>query len=152
MPSDVFLVDSNVLIRWAQLHDPNHSVVSRALNRLVQSHAVLYYTSQNLGEFWNTVTRPIDRNGYGLSPKEANELAQEIEAQFRLLPDSILVHQEWRRMLVDYGISGVQVHDARLVAAMRVHGVKHILTFNARDFRRFADVSAVFPQDLLAGA
>jgi hypothetical protein len=31
---------------------------------------------------------------------------------------------------------GVQVHDARLVAAMKVHGVTRILTINIRDFSR----------------
>jgi hypothetical protein len=36
-----------------------------------------------------------------------------------------------------YAVSGVQVHDARLVAVMKVHGVAHILTLNAADFRRY---------------
>ena len=146
------LVDSNVLLRWAQRSDPAYLAVRQAFDLLVRSGTVLYYTSQNLAEFWNTLTRPSDRNGDGLTPVEANALAEEVEAEFRLLPDSILVHQEWRRMLVDYGLSGAQVHDARLAAAMRVHGVKRILTFNARDFRRFADVEAVTPQDLIASS
>ncbi len=37
-----------------------------------------------------------------------------------------------------YGVSGVQVHDARLVAAMISHGATHILTFNTADFARYA--------------
>jgi predicted nucleic acid-binding protein len=49
------------------------------------------------------------------------------------------------------GVSGVQVHDARLVAAMRVHGVKRILTFNERDFARYADVEAVHPRSVGLG-
>jgi predicted nucleic acid-binding protein len=49
---------------------------------------------------------------------------------------------------VDYRVSGVQVHDARLVAAMRVHGVRRILTFNTKDFARFDDIEAVHPADL----
>jgi predicted nucleic acid-binding protein len=39
---------------------------------------------------------------------------------------------------VDYGVSGVQVYDARLAAAMIVHNVTHILTFNTSDFARYA--------------
>jgi predicted nucleic acid-binding protein len=46
------------------------------------------------------------------------------------------------------GVSGVQVHDARLVAAMRVHGVKSILTFNDRDFTRYTDIDAVHPRSV----
>lgn len=35
-----------------------------------------------------------------------------------------------------YGITGVQVHDAWFVAAMNVHMVTHLLTFNVTDFAR----------------
>src|SRR5437762_12397252 len=68
-----------------------------------------------------------------LSPQETDRRAKHFEEKLRLLPDSLAVHEEWRKLLVTYGVSGVQVHDARLAAAMRVHGVKRILTFNERD-------------------
>jgi hypothetical protein len=44
----------------------------------------------------------------------------------------------------------VQVHDARLVAAMEVQGISHILTFNVTDFVRYPDITVVHPQDLAA--
>ena len=44
-----------------------------------------------------------------------------------------------------HGISGIQVYDTRLVAAMQVHGVPRILTFNDRDFARYDGVDAVHP-------
>lgn len=65
-----------------------------------------------------------------------------------MLPDSLAVHEEWRKLLVTHSISGVQVHDARLVAAMRVHGVKRILTFNHKDFARFTDIEAGHPRNV----
>jgi predicted nucleic acid-binding protein len=65
-----------------------------------------------------------------------------------LLADSLAVHQEWRRLLVTHAVSGVQVHDARLVAAMHVHGIKHMLTFNDKDFARYTDIEAVNPRDV----
>jgi predicted nucleic acid-binding protein len=61
-------------------------------------------------------------------------------------PTAWAVHEEWRKLLVTYGVSGVQVHDARLAAAMRVYSVKHILTFNDRDFARYRDIEAVHPR------
>ena len=106
----------------------------------------LCYTSQNVGEFWNTCTRPLDRNGYALSPQETDRRAKFFEAKLRLLPDSLSVHVQWRKLLVTYVVSGVQVHDARLAAAMRVHGVKRILTLNDRDFARYADIEAIHPR------
>lgn len=47
---------------------------------------------------------------------------------------------------IAHNVSGVQVHDARLVAAMRVHGVSRILTFNDKDFTRYADIEVVHPR------
>jgi predicted nucleic acid-binding protein len=152
MLGDSFLIDSNILLRWVEPSDPDHRLVKTALHELTRNRTDLCYTGQNVAEFWNACMRPVNRNGFGLTPPETHVRAVQFEAQLRLLPDSVLVHQEWRRMLVDYSISGVQVHDARLVAAMRVHGVKRILTFNARDFRRFEDVEALLPQDVPAGA
>ena len=93
----------------------------------------------------------MDRNGYGLSPQQTDRLAKTFEEKLRLLPDSLPIHEEWRRLLVMYGVSGVQVRDARLVAAMRVHGVKRILTFNDKDFARYADVEAVHPRSVGLG-
>jgi predicted nucleic acid-binding protein len=142
------LLDSNILLRWLEPDNPDQIIVEAAVDQLLLSNADLCYTSQNLGEFWNVLTRPADRNGYGLSPDAANRRAIAVESRLRLLPDSLAVHNEWRRLLVDYRVSGVQVHDARLVAAMHVHGVKRILTFNAKDFARFDEIEAVHPIDL----
>ena len=149
MAGPLYLIDSNILIRWVQPSDPDYAVVESALDALARQGAILCYTSQNLAEFWNACTRPADRNGYGLSPQETDRRARLFEARLRLLPDSLSVHQEWRRLLVAHGVSGVQVHDARLVAAMHVHGVRRILTFNAKDFARFTDIVVQLPKDVL---
>jgi|SRR5580698_5500568 predicted nucleic acid-binding protein len=145
MAETPYLVDSNVLLRWVQPNHSDYPVIVTAIDVLLRQGAVLCYTSQNVAEFWNTCTRPVERNGYGLSPRDADRTARFFEDKLRLLQESPAVHEEWRRLLVSQGISGVQVHDARLVAAMRVHGIKHILTFNDKDFARFTDIEAVHP-------
>lgn len=53
------------------------------------------------------------------------------------------VYREWKRLIVKYQVSGVQVHDARIVAAMIVHGISRLLTFNEEDFARYADIIQV---------
>ena len=148
MARELYLVDSNVLMRWVQPGDPGFSVAEASIESLERSRDIPCYVSQNLGEFWNALTRPTNRNGYGLLPRNADALATIMETKFRLLHDTPAVHYEWRKILVDYRVSGVQVHDARLVAAMHVHGVKRILTFNAKDFTRFDDIEAVHPLDI----
>jgi predicted nucleic acid-binding protein len=44
---------------------------------------------------------------------------------------------------------GKQVHDTRLVAAMIVHRVTHLLTLDAGDFLRFPEITVVHPQALV---
>jgi predicted nucleic acid-binding protein len=63
-----------------------------------------------------------------------------IERLFVVLPEIPSLYSEWRRLVIDFGVSGVQVHDTRIVAAMNIHSIKHILTFNTTDFTRFASI------------
>ena len=142
------LLDTNILLRWVKPDDRDYPIVTSVIETMLLAQTVLCYTSQNVGEFWNTCTRPLDRNGYGLALKDADRRARFFENRLHLLPDSLAVHNEWREMLLVHGISGVQVHDARLVAAMRVHGVKRILSFNNADFVRYRDIEAVHPRTL----
>jgi predicted nucleic acid-binding protein len=100
-------------------------------------------TPQNFVEFWNVATRPTERNGFGLAPANADRLLRLVERLFPLLPDSPAVYPEWRRLVVACGVSGVQAHDARIVAAMIVHGVTHILTLNTTDFVRYVTIGIV---------
>jgi predicted nucleic acid-binding protein len=148
MAETPYLVDSNVLLRWVKPDHSDYPAIVSATDAILRHDGVLCYTSQNVAEFWNACTRPVDHNGYGLLPQEADRRARFFEERLRLLPDSLAVHEEWRKLLVTQSVSGVQVHDARLVAAMRVHGVKRILTFNARDFARYVDIEAVHPRSV----
>ncbi|MGB9147818.1 MAG: type II toxin-antitoxin system VapC family toxin [Acidobacteriaceae bacterium] len=148
MPDGAYLIDSNILIRWVKPDDRDYPLVNSVIEGLIRQRGRLCYTSQNLAEFWNACTRPPGRNGYGLSTNEADLRARVIENTLDILDDGPAVHREWRRLIVAYRVSGVQVHDARLVAAMHVHGVKRILTFNGRDFTRYPTVEALHPQSL----
>lgn len=73
--------------------------------------------------------------------------ARMIERYCRLLPDSLATHQEWRRLIVAYSVRGVEVHDARLVAAMNVHGISGLLTFDSKDFKRYPGILVVSPEN-----
>ncbi len=148
-PRRTCLIDSNVLLHLVNRDSLEHTVVAQCLELLWEQGADLTYTSQNLAEFWNVCTRPADRNGFGLSVAETNKRALQVETRLRLAPDSIAVHREWRRLVIDVGVSGVRVHDARLVAAMKIHEMGMIITYNQRDFRRFEDVIAVSPVEIL---
>ena len=62
---------------------------------------------------------------------------EKIERILTLLPDSPATYPEWKRLVIKHSVQGTKVHDTRLVAAMNVHGVGRILTFNRDDFTRY---------------
>lgn len=135
----IYLVDTNVLLRFSRLRNPRYQISRAAVHKLEADGHQLQTTSQNFAEFWNVSTRPTERNGFGRTPAVTDELLQDLEKAFSLLPDSPEVYPEWKRLVLKYEVAGVQVHDARLVAAMIAHNVKHILTFNGTDFQRYMD-------------
>jgi len=71
-----------------------------------------------------------------------------IEQVFDILPDTEEVYKNWRELVVNHSVSGVKVHDAKIVAAMKAHNIQNPLTFNAKDFKRYADIKTVEPKDV----
>ena len=130
------LVDTNVLIRFANPADPRHDISRRAIATARQAHE-LRVASQNLIEAWNVMTRPLERNGFGHSITQADRQLHLIERLFPRLPDPPDLYPRWRNLVVSFEVSGVQVHDARIVAVMLTNAVESILTFNSQDFQRY---------------
>ncbi len=139
----IHVPDTNVLLRFAHRPDPQHAVVLSAIKKLKNGGDEVYILPQTCVEFWNVFTRPNSRNGFGLSVQQSDHSLRLVERIFPLLTDDARVHQEWRRLVLSFGVSGVQVHDARIVAAMLVHQVTHILTFNTSDFARYSSIGIV---------
>ncbi len=139
----IHVPDSNVLLRFADRTDAQHAVVLSAVRKLKAGGDKIYIVPQTCVEFWNVCTRPTSRNGFGFTIPRTNHSLRLVEKIFPLLSDDARVHQEWRKLVLSFGVSGVQVHDARIVAAMLVHQVTHILTFNTSDFGRYSNIGIV---------
>lgn len=141
-----YLVDSNVLLRWTQPAAPEYLTAVAVIDDTLRLRGEnLVVAPQNLVEIWSVATRPEAVNGLGLTPATAEILVSGIESLFLLAPDDPRIYPEWRRLVVTHAVQGRQVHDARLVAVMRVHGITNILTFNGADFRRYPGITAVHP-------
>jgi predicted nucleic acid-binding protein len=147
-----YLIDTNILVRISQYNDPRHHLIQAALDELNHREADLYFSLQNLTEFWNVCTRPQEKNGYGLSIAETALHLAAIEGVMTYLPDTEQVCSIWRSLVIANNVRGVQVHDAHLAATMLAHGVTHILTLNQADFLRYAGLQAVHPSQLLSQA
>ncbi len=89
-------------------------------------------------------TRPIDANGAGFTIEAAMAELNSLKQLFALLPETPL-QNVWERLVFEYRVSGKNAHDARLVAAMEVHGIKDLLTFNVQDFVRYKQINVLDP-------
>jgi predicted nucleic acid-binding protein len=121
-----------------------------SVRAIVQKGEELCVTPQNIAEFWNVCTRPANLNGLGNSITATDRLASRIETFFTVLPDSMQAFRIWRHLVLAHEVKGAKVHDARLAAIMRAHGIKRILTFNTVDFKRFPNVVALHPTEVIS--
>ena len=144
-----YLVDTNVLLRSVQKTHPMQLDSSRSFDLLIHRGEVVSVIPQNLIEFWAVATRPTLNNGLGMSVDEAAQHIAAFKTVFELLPDTDSIFKEWEQLVVRHQVLGKQVYDARLVAAMSVHNLTSLLTFNDRDFKRFTEIIVVNPHNLI---
>ena len=142
------LIDTNVLLRLMNPANEQHVICREAVRNLQASDCRLCLTLQNAAKFWNASTRPQERNGLGLSVAETDRRLKRIEQIMTLLPDDARVYAAWRDLVSANDVRGIQVHDAKLAAAMIAHRVPHILTLNTKDFSRYSGIQAVHPANV----
>lgn len=143
------LIDANVLLFSASPASPDYKVARDAVHRLLVSGELLYIVPQSIYEFWAVATRPLNVRGLGLTPTQALAEVTRIRSLFRLLPDIPAIYPEWEKLVSQHGVSGKNAHDTRYVAAMTVHGLTQLLTFNGSDFKRFQQISIIEPPSVL---
>jgi predicted nucleic acid-binding protein len=146
----MYLVDTNILLRFLLPNDPAYSVIRRAVGILKTRRERVVTTSQNIAEFWNVCTRPpTARGGLGLTVEATERRLRLLERHFHLLPDHPEIYNHWKLLVTTHNVIGVQVHDARLVAAMIANGVTHILTVNVPDFTRYPGIIVSAPDQIV---
>jgi predicted nucleic acid-binding protein len=141
-------VDTNVLLRSAEPAHPTHHQAANAVKTLLANGDRVCVIPQNLIEFWNVATRPIENNGFGWTPAKTDIEISRLESLLTILPGRQAIYREWRKVVVESSVLDKQVHDARIVAAMNVHQVTKLLTFNIKDFRRFQHITLIDPRTL----
>jgi predicted nucleic acid-binding protein len=142
------LADTNVLVRTVDRLHSHHSIAVKALDRIMRTGGHVYVAAQNLIEFWSVCSRSISRNGLGLSTSETEKAMSPLEQVLLLLPEVPAIFPEWRRLVTAHAVAGFDVFDARLVAVMRVYGIRDLLTFNTADFVRYPGINVVDPSTI----
>lgn len=144
------LVDTNLITRIAEPAHPQHSTAAHAVSIMAARGDLLYVVPQNFYEFWVVATRPVVNNGLGMSGHQAKAEIDSLRQILTLLPDVPALFDEWQRLVIAHDCKGKPAHDARLVAAMRVHALTDILTFNASDFARYPGIGVIEPATIVA--
>jgi len=136
------LLDTNMLLRMVYPASSHHTAAVTATQPLSDRGDSLHIVPQTLYEFRAVATRPVDANGLGFSPTAASVRHDAFVELFTLLRDERTIFDHWRNLVADHSVLGVRVHDARLAAAM----IRHILTFNGRDFVRHTEITVIDPE------
>jgi predicted nucleic acid-binding protein len=142
-------MDTNILLRGAQPSHPLHADAVNAQITLRKRGDQPCIVAQNLIEFRAVATRPAAVNGLGMTQPQAAQELIHLKALYPLFREAPEILAEWERLVSVYGAEGKQNHDARLVAAMIVHSIPAVLTFNRDDFTRYAEITVFTPQAVL---
>jgi uncharacterized protein len=134
-------IDTNILVYAHRREAPRHLVSAALLRTHCESSATWAIPWPCLSEFYSVVTNKKIWKEKASSPAEA---LSQIEAWCNS-PSVVLLSEVAETlkllsvMLVEAQARGPVVHDARIVAICRSHGVQALITAD-RDFSRFSQI------------
>jgi predicted nucleic acid-binding protein len=130
-----YMVDSNALICYLKSSDPQHTAAANAIEGLTERGYILHITARSIIEFWAVTSRPGVVNDFGWDVGRSEASVPLLLASFDFLSGTVAVFTEWHRLMTSKSLIGRQVHDARLMAVMKAHGLSDILILTAGDFQ-----------------
>lgn len=130
-------VDTNVLVAARFTSAPDHETACVNVDRAADAEP-LCVSRQILREYLATMTRPqIWSKPLGMTDALAD--IRRLVSRFGILEDGPRVMEVLAGLCREVPVAGKQVHDANVAATMIAHGEWRLMTFNARDFRRYGD-------------
>jgi len=141
----VIAVDINILVHAHRAESPFHEVAFHRLAELAEGPASWAIPWPCLHEFLAIVTHPR----IYAPPTPLAKALDQVEAWFEsptlvLLAESTAHWPTLRELLVGGRVAGAQVHDARVAALCRQHGVRELWSAD-RDLSRFSGLATVNP-------
>ena len=94
------LADTNIALLVLQPDHPMTVITAEAMKTAVTQGHHLTIMPQNLVETWAVATRPLDKNGLGFTPQEADTAMEHLLSLFQLLPDTGDVFPAWRKTVL----------------------------------------------------
>ena len=138
-------VDTNILVYAHREDSPFHDVASARMVELAEGVSTWAIPWPCVHEFLAIVTHPR----IYAPPTPLNRALDQVDAwceapTLALLAESPTHWATLRALLAGGRVAGAQVHDARIVAICRQHGVRELWSAD-RDFGRFAGLTVVNP-------
>ncbi|HUB35571.1 MAG TPA: TA system VapC family ribonuclease toxin [Solirubrobacteraceae bacterium] len=138
-------LDANVLLYAVNTRDSRHERSREVLAELAEGREVVYLFWPVLTAFLRISTR-VGVFSKPLSPAEARRAVDELleNEHFYSPGESESFWSAFRETAAEVDAKGDLVSDTHIVALMRVHGVRTIITHD-RDFRRFDGIKVRDP-------
>jgi toxin-antitoxin system PIN domain toxin len=138
-------VDTNILVYAHREDSPFHAVAIERLTELAEGPATWAIPWPCLHEFLSIVTHPR----IYVPPSPLARALEQVDAwlgspTLALLAESATHWSTLRALLVAGRVTGPRVHDGRVAALCRQHGVRELWSAD-RDFSRFAGLAVVNP-------
>ncbi len=136
--------DANVLV-YAMDADHPHHAASRALLDMARTRSTtLYVTSQILCEFYSIVTN-LRRVPKPRTQADAIAAISGMLAFLRVLPSPVRTTTVLMEFLQAHPVTGAEIFDLQIAAAMKVNNILRIYTFNVAGFEVFPELTVTLP-------
>ena len=137
------MLDTNVLIEATDQNRVFHTIASDLFRNAWNAGVSLFISTQSLREYLVVATRPVEKNGLGLSLNKSLFNVQTFRNHTSLLPESVRASEVLLELAEHHRISGLRLHDLQILATADANGVNYLITANDKDFPKTSRVHIV---------
>ena len=143
--ADKVFCDTNIILRAYHSAFPQYAIVKAAFDNRLKNNTELWISRQVIREYLVQLTHPRTFD----TPFTAEKAIQQVNHVLKtcyVADDTADVTHTLLTLVNDYPVSGKQIHDANIVAAMLTNSIDTLLTLNVADFNRYGDkIQVVVP-------
>jgi toxin-antitoxin system PIN domain toxin len=141
----VIAVDTNILVYAHREDAPFHQIAVQRVTALAEGRTAWAIPWPCIHEFLAIITHPRIYDPPTPLPLALDQVDAWLESPALMLLAESEQHWSELRSLVETGrMTGARIHDARIAALCRQHGIRELWSAD-RDFSRFSDLPLVNP-------
>jgi predicted nucleic acid-binding protein len=137
---DLLMVDTNILLTATNAQRTGHLAANRVFQIALDAGVHLATCGQILREYLVVATRPASQNGLGLFPDDALKNLEWFRKRHVYLEEPESVHHILAGLVKHRQAVGKRIHDLNIIALMKEHRIRMILTENPEDLEDISDI------------